>query len=137
MIMAIAGLVAPLIDKLIPDTNERKKAQEQLERLEQSGELQTIMGQLAINLQEAKSENWFVSGWRPFVVWTCGGSLFWEFLAKPFLVFFAVAFDAMTSEQIALVPTLELSVMMPVLLGMLGLGGMRSFEKWSKTNKNR
>jgi hypothetical protein len=133
----LISAVLPLISKLIPDTNARKAAEEELKKLDQSGELQTLLGQLAINKEEAKSENVFVSGWRPFVGWTCGASLAWEFLIKPFLVFFAVAFDLMTKAQVDLVPTLELSVMMPVLLGMLGLGGMRSFEKWKGANKNR
>ena len=108
-----------------------------MEVLAQNGELQKIMGQLQINMKEAESESVFVSGWRPFVGWVCGSALAWEYLVKPFGVFVAVAADLMTKEQIDLLPMLELSVMMPVLMGMLGLGGMRSFEKWKGANKNR
>jgi hypothetical protein len=140
MIPAILGAAGPLfnlIDDLFTSDEERAEARRKMEKMAIDGELQKVMGQLQINMKEAESENWFVSGWRPFVGWVCGASLAWEYLLKPFAVFVAIAGDIMTKEQIALLPALELSVMMPVLMGMLGLGGMRSFEKWKGANKNR
>lgn len=140
MIPAILGAAGPLfnlIDDLFTSDEERAEAKRKMEVLAQNGELQKVMGQLQINMKEAESESVFVSGWRPFVGWVCGSALAWEYLLKPFAVFVAVATDLMNKEQIAMLPMLELSVMMPVLMGMLGLGGMRSFEKWKGANKNR
>lgn len=137
LITAIAPALFDLVDDLFTTDEEKAKAKHKLIKMEQDGELEAMKGQLAVNLQEAKSESRFVSGWRPFVGWTCGASLAWEYLVKPFAVFVGVAFDELSKAQIDLIPTLEMSVMMPVLLGMLGLGGMRSFEKWKGTNKNR
>lgn len=136
-ILGAAGPLFNLIDDLFTSDEEREEAKRKMTELAQSGELQKVMGQLAVNMQEAKSESAFVSGWRPFVGWVCGAALAWEYLIKPFFVFVAVAGDLMTADQIAMLPMLELSVMMPVLMGMLGLGGMRSYEKLKGANKNR
>ena len=119
-------LIGDLLDRVIPDVNERKKAKEELAQLQVNGELEGLLGQLKINLAEAQNHSVFVSGWRPFVGWTCGIALAYNFVAYPLLKFGAVLFfDVDLSE----LPQLEASELMTVLLGMLGLGGMRSYEK--------
>ena len=104
-----------------------------MEKTDLVGQLTEAQGQLAIDEQEAKSQSIFVSGWRPFVGWVCGSAFAYAFILQPFAVFTLNAFG----RHIVL-PTLDLSTMMPVLLGMLGLGAMRSYEKVSAvpdTNK--
>ena len=93
-----------------------------------------IEDQLQINLQEAKHENIFVAGWRPFVGWTCGSALAYHYCIQPLVTYALVVggFDLPVD-----LPVLDLGQMMPVLMGMLGLGAMRSFEKFKKANKNR
>lgn len=137
LIASLVPVIGGIIDKVIPDTAAKDKAKAELAKLEQNGELDLLMGQLKINMEEAKSESVFVAGWRPFTGWVCGSSLAWEFVIKPFTVFASIAFDLLEKEQVDQIPDLDMSVMMPVLLGMLGLGGMRSFEKWKGANKNR
>jgi len=71
-----------------------------------------------------------VAGWRPFIGWSCGVALAWNYIAQPVLVFTL----AQTGNLVEL-PALDMSQMMPVLMGMLGLGGLRTFEKYKSVSK--
>lgn len=82
--------------------------------------------QIEVNKAEAQSDNVFVSGWRPAVGWTCAAAFGWTFVLQPFAAF-ALAVSGADHQPL---PELSLSQMMPVLIGMLGLGGFRSFEKF-------
>ena len=82
-------------------------------------------GQLEINKAEAQSRSIFVAGWRPFIGWTCGIAMFWHFVGVPITMFFVSWF----SMEIAELPQFDMNSLMTVLLGMLGLGGLRTFEK--------
>jgi Holin of 3TMs, for gene-transfer release len=83
-----------------------------------------ISAQIEVNKQEAASPSLFVAGWRPWIGWTCGMAFAWAFVLQPLLTFALAA----AGHKMDL-PTLDLSQMMPVLLGMLGLGAMRTYEK--------
>jgi len=83
-----------------------------------------------INKEEARSRNIFVAGWRPFVGWTCGMALAYTYVIQPILIFGLAHFGYWVD-----LPPLDMSTMMPVLLGMLGLGGLRSFEKYKGVSK--
>ena len=72
----------------------------------------------------------FVAGWRPFIGWTCGVALAYTYVMQPILVFILAQ-----SGYLVQLPIMDLTVMMPVLLGMLGLGGLRSFEKFKGVSK--
>jgi hypothetical protein len=93
----------------------------------------SVAGQLAINQEEAKRESLFVSGWRPFIGWVCGSAFAYHFVLQPFLVFGLSA----AGVELPALPDLDAATLMPVLLGMLGLGGMRSFEKYTRSSKRR
>lgn len=83
-----------------------------------------IQIQTKINEIEAKHRSVFVAGWRPFVGWTCGVALCYHFVLQPFLLFLVYSFG----YQVDL-PVFDMSTLTTILLGLLGLGGMRSFEK--------
>ena len=119
----IASGLFGLIDKLFTSEDERMAAKLRVLELEKSGEL----AQLAVNAQEAQHDSIFVAGWRPFIGWVCGLAFTWAFLIYPILSFTVIAFDWPT--DLTRVPELDLASMMPVLMGMLGLGAMRSWEK--------
>lgn len=125
--LAAAGPIASglfgLIDQLFTSDDERMAAKLKMLELEKSGEL----AQIAVNTQEAKHSSLFVAGWRPFIGWVCGLAFAWAFLLYPMLTFVVVA--AGIPVPLDLIPSLDLSAMMPVLMGMLGLGAMRSYEK--------
>jgi hypothetical protein len=99
--------------------------------MEQNGELakinavnELVKGQMSINEAEAKSSSVFVAGWRPFIGWVCGSALAYQYIISPFLVFTLSAFSVKTT-----IPVLEMSELMTLLFGILGLGAMRTFEK--------
>lgn len=123
----IFGAVGKVLDRVIPDKAAHAAAVDALAQLQQSGELQQLHDQLLVDLAEAQSQSRFVAGWRPFVGWVCGFAFAYAFIVQPFLIFGMVFFGR--GELVAQLPHLDLSTMMPVLLGMLGLGAMRSYDK--------
>lgn len=127
LINPIANLVTDLVDRIFPDKD--KQAQQRAEFLLKAQELdaQLAQGQLAINQAEASSEHLFVSGWRPFIGWVCGAAFAYKFVVQPFLVFILLASHS-TFDPDSL-PVLDWTEMSTVLLGLLGLGTMRSVEK--------
>lgn len=120
-----------IIAKLFPDPEKAAEANLKLAELQQNGELALLTaevtlasGQQNINLEEAKSESLFKSGWRPFVGWTCGFAFAYHFVLQPFLIFFLAVFGVVVT-----IPTLDIGSLITVLLGMLGLGTLRTYEK--------
>ena len=125
-----AGKLA--IEKIWPDANKRAEEMRLLEELRQKGNLaelnayvQLRLAQVNVNLEQAKSNSMFVAGSRPFIIWVCGFGLAFQYLLHPLLIWIW-AFADMTGKPPL---PLDLSVMMPLLLGLLGLGSMRSFDK--------
>lgn len=92
-------------------------------------ELSFAQAQAKINEIEAASSDKFTSRWRPFVGWTCGIGLAYTFIGQPFLAWASLNFKWMSP------PTLDIEALMTLLFGMLGLGGMRSFDKMRGTSK--
>lgn len=120
-----------LIDKIIPDPQAKQAAQLQLLQLQQSGDLAQLnadttlaTGQDQVNLAEANSNNIFESGWRPFIGWVCGSGLAYQFIVSPLL-----SWGSSLAGYHIIMPTLDIESLMTCLLGMLGLGGMRTYEK--------
>lgn len=132
IVSGVAGPLFGLIDNLFTSDEEREAAKLKLLEMEQRGEL----AQISVNMQEAKSEHLFVSGWRPAVGWVCVAAFAYTFVLMPFTSFIALA-AGMDPALLAALPDLDIGSMMPVLLGMLGLGAMRTYEKKNDANKNR
>jgi hypothetical protein len=118
-------VVGKLLDKILPDTEKAAEAKARLIEMQMNGELQQLAGQLEINKEEAKSTSWFVAGWRPFIGWICGASLGYVALIEPMARFAA----AVGWGYSGAFPAIDTTMTMQVLLGMLGLGVMRSTEK--------
>jgi len=115
-------LVSTVISRIFPDKTEEEKAQ-------LSATLAVVQGQLSINQAEAANTSVFVSGWRPFIGWVCGVACAWNWIGIPianFLMVFARLW--FTFPDFALSQA-DISEMMPILMGMLGLGGLRTVEK--------
>ena len=126
----IVAVVGNVLDKVIPDPAQAADAKLKLLTLAQNGELaqlnadtQLAQGQLDVNKQEATNPSLFVSGWRPFVGWICGSGLGYAFLLKPIFSPFALKYLGAAMEP------LDIGTLLTLLLGMLGLGGMRTYEK--------
>lgn len=118
------GIGNKVIDRLWPDPAQAAAAKLELFKLQQSGELAVITGQMEINKAEAANPSVFVSGWRPFIGWVCGAACAWNWIGLPI----AKALAVYHQVPFALSPA-DLSEMMPVLIGLLGLGGLRTVEK--------
>lgn len=127
---SIINLVTSVIGKVFPDTSEIKKAELALELTKEINASQLLTKQIDVNIEEAKSASMFVAGWRPFLGWVCGLSFAWQFLGMPICVFIgnAVGHPIIT-------PEFDFATMSTVLMGMLGLGGMRTYEKVKGVSK--
>lgn len=121
--MMIDKLVEPLskiLDKLVVDKDLKAQLRHEI-----TTELHRAnMAQIEVNKVEAAHKNMFVSGWRPFVGWCCASALAYHFIFQPVLVF-VLSLSGITIT----LPEFDMNSLMTVLLGMLGLGGMRSLEK--------
>jgi hypothetical protein len=126
-ITAILNVGNTLIDRLIPDKSAAAAAKAQLVQMQIAGELDQMKGQIAVDQAEAGSTSTFVAGWRPFVGWACGAAFVYVYIFQPMCQFALVAFKV--NFDLAKMPSLDIADMMPVMLGMLGLGAMRSYDK--------
>jgi hypothetical protein len=83
------------------------------------------LAQIDVNKQEARHRTIFVAGWRPFIGWVCGVALLYNFILRDIFAWVIRLHDA----SIEAPPELAMEHLMTVLIGMLGLGGMRTYEK--------
>lgn len=125
----ISGIFA-VIDKLIPDPEAKAKAKLDVLRMEQEGEfkkidadLQVMLAQAEINKAEAASPDPFRGSWRPAVGWVCVTGMAWTYVAAPLLGWLSAA------KGWPVPPTIDTFDLLIMLGGMLGFGGMRSFER--------
>ncbi len=131
MLQALIGPVTGLLDKFIEDKDQKAKLAHDLATMAERHAQELAKAQLEINKQEAAHRSLFVAGWRPFVGWTCGVALAYHFVVAPLVLFAAAWFGA----QIPELPTFDMEALLTVLMGMLGLGGLRTFEKYKGITK--
>ena len=127
----LRAALAPILEgvlRLIPDKSERARAKEMFEGQMLTAMTSLVQGQLEINKQEAQHPSIFVAGWRPFIGWVCGVALVWNFIIQPLLLWIAWMMPELGIDM-STAPKLDSGELMTVLLGMLGLGGLRTYEK--------
>tara|TARA_R110000764_G_C10884695_1_gene369509 strand:+ start:83 stop:490 length:408 start_codon:yes stop_codon:yes gene_type:complete len=132
LISSLVGPISTLLDKSIADKDLREKLSHEIATMAERHSQEQVMAQIAVNQEEAKNNSLFVSGWRPAVGWTCCLGLAGNFILIPMGNFVMT----LTGSDI-LIPLIDVSTMMPVLLGMLGLGSMRTVEKIRKVERNK
>tara|TARA_R110001599_G_scaffold81178_1_gene219080 strand:+ start:32 stop:436 length:405 start_codon:yes stop_codon:yes gene_type:complete len=131
LISAILPSVMEVAGRFLPEDKEaRAKAERELEAQLTVHLAKIDLAQLDINKTEAAHRSTFVAGWRPFIGWTCGLALFYTYVLQPILIFVMAHMNLLID-----LPQMELGEMMPVLMGMLGLGGLRTFEKFKGVSK--
>jgi len=117
MIDKLIGPVTNLLDKFIEDKDQKALLAHEVATMAENHAQKVALAQIELNTQDAKG-NWFQSSWRPLCGHVCVLGLAVNFLVSPIAAGFGLE-----------VPQADMSVMMPVLMGMLGLGGLRSFER--------
>ena len=127
IVKELVGPVTGLLSEFIEDKDQKARLAHEIATMAERHANENAKAQLEVNKVEAASKSLFVAGWRPFIGWTCGLGMFGNFITIPFANFVL----ALLSYEIV-IPLVPLETMMPVLMGMLGLGAMRSFEKTRK-----
>lgn len=117
-----------IIDKFIVDPSEKLEAQTQMYQMLMNSD----MAQMEVNKQEAAHKSLFVAGWRPAVGWTCAIGLFWGTIGQNILQW-GMAIWAPT----VVAPVIDTATLIPILMGMLGMGGLRTFEKMKKISREK
>lgn len=135
---AIIDIAGKIFDRVIPDKAAAERAKTEFAATAQAQDFQLLLAQIQTNAAEAASPNWFVAGWRPFVGWVCGVALAYTYVLLPLLQFAVFTWGSVdTVKQFAGLPKLDLEDLLPILLGMLGLAGFRTFEKVKDAEGNR
>ena len=123
--MAITALIAPatkLIGKFVKDKTKQMELAHEISTMAEKHSQELALAQIKLNTEEAKG-NWFQSSWRPLCGWICAMSLGINFMISPICAGFGIV-----------IPQADMTVMMPLLLGMLGISGLRSFDKYKKVD---
>jgi|TARA_B000000609_G_C24180982_1_gene358321 hypothetical protein len=125
MINLLGNLVGPvtgLLDKFIEDKDQKNALAHEIATMSQRHAQEAMLAQIEVLKADAKG-NWFQASWRPLIGWICGLSLGINYMVSPIAHGFGIT-----------IPQADMSVMMPLMFGMLGIGGMRSFDKAKKTD---
>ena len=131
MLNILLPLISTVIDKVIPDKNGAEKAKQAIEAELIANATQLNLAQADTNKIEAAHRSVWVAGWRPFIGWVCGVAMAWHFVGVPLIMFLA----AWSGTVIPELPVFDMSSLMTVLMGLLGLGSMRTFEKMKGLTK--
>ena len=123
--------IATLLDKFIPDATERQKLAHEIATMAQKNAHENAMAQIEVNKTEAASNSLFKGGWRPFIGWVCGTAFAYHFVLQPFLIFVLTTLG----QPVPTLPEFDMASLMTVLGGLLGLGGLRTFEKYKGVTK--
>lgn len=118
-----------LIDRWMPDPEKKREAEMELLRMASEGELKQVIAQLEINAREAAHPSVFVAGWRPFFGWAGGAGFIYATILQPMLAWLAGI------RGWPVPPTLNLDLLWVVVTGLLGIGGLRTFEKTKGVSK--
>lgn len=125
MLQSLIGPVTGLLDKFIPDADEKAKLAHEIATMAEKQAHEANMGQLEINKMEAQHRSVFIAGWRPFLGWGLSFAMIWHFVLVP-MISFGFAYGGLETPEL---PAFDMDSLMTVLMGMLGLGGLRTFEK--------
>ena len=125
LIASLIGPVSGILDKFVEDKDQKAALAHEMATMSDNHAQQALLAQLEINKAEAASGSLFKGGWRPAVGWVCALAFAYHYLLQPFLVFILTASGVDLPE----LPVFDMSTLLTVLGGLLGIGGLRSYEK--------
>lgn len=124
MLTALIGPVTSLLDKFIEDKDQKNKLAHEISTMADKHLHEIAKSQIEVNKEEAKSRHWWIAGWRPAAAWITVIAMGYHYIIQPFLIFLLAIFGVELD-----LPSFDMDTLMTVLLGMLGLGSLRTFEK--------
>ena len=127
----LIGPVAGILDKVIPDKDQAAKLAHDIATMADNHAQEIALGQLEVNKAEAASGSLFKGGWRPGIGWVCGIAFAYHFILQPIMVFILI----ISGVELPPLPKFDMSTLMPILMGMLGISGLRTFEKTKGLSK--
>lgn len=124
----LSSLIEPvsnLLDKAIPDQDLKRKLSHEIATMSEKHAQQLALAQIKVNAAEAASGSLFKGGWRPCIGWICGIAFGYHFVLQPVIIFVV----ALIGIEIPELPKFDMNTLLTVLAGMLGIGGLRTYEK--------
>ena len=131
LLNALIGPVTGLLDKFVEDKDQKAALAHEISTMADRHAQELALAQVEVNKAEAASGYVWKGGWRPFVGWVCGTAFAYHFVIQPLAIFVVAAYGM----EIPALPEFDMGQLMTVLMGMLGLGGLRSFEKYKHVAK--
>jgi len=125
MLSKLIEPVTGLLDKVIEDKDQKAQLAHELATMADRHAQDLALAQIEVNKAEAASGSIFKGGWRPFIGWVCGGAFAYHFVLQPVIVFGVLA----AGVDLPPLPEFDMASLMTVMMGMLGLGGLRTYEK--------
>ena len=125
ILSTLIGPATELAGKFIQDKDKAAQLAHDLTTMADKHSQEAMLAQIEVNKAEASSGSVFKGGWRPFIGWVCGAAFAYHFVLQPLIIFGV----AVAGVQIPELPTFDMGSLMTVMMGMLGLGGLRSYEK--------
>ena len=131
MLTSLIEPVTGLLDKFIEDKDQKAKLAHEIATMGEKHAQQLALAQIEVNKAEAASGSFFKGGWRPFVGWVCAVAFAYHFVIQPLLIFI---FSYAGIEPPDL-PEFQMNTLLTVLGGLLGIGGLRTYEKQKQLTK--
>ena len=131
MLTSLIEPVTGLLDKFIEDKDQKAKLAHEIATMGEKHAQQLALAQIEVNKAEAASGSFFKGGWRPFVGWVCAVAFAYHFVLQPLLIFI---FSYAGIEPPDL-PEFQMNTLLTVLGGLLGIGGLRTYEKQKQLTK--
>jgi hypothetical protein len=131
MIDKLIGPVSGLLDKFVEDKDQKAQLAHDLATMADRHAQELALAQIEVNKAEAASGSLFKGGWRPFIGWVCGGAFAYHFVLQPVIVFAVLT----AGVDLPPLPEFDMASLMTVMMGMLGLGGLRTYEKQKGISK--
>jgi len=125
LLNALVGPVTGLLDKVVEDKDQRARLAHDIATMSEKHAQDLALAQIKVNAAEAASGSLFKGGWRPFVGWVCGVAFCYHFILQPLIIFIV----ALTGAIIPDLPSFDMGTLLTVLGGLLGIGGLRTYEK--------
>ena len=124
LIPALVPALGTLVDRLIPDKAAAQRAKDEMEAALIKASNEAALAQVEVNKVEAGHSSVFVAGWRPAIGWVCAAALAWAFIVAPVATWGMAVFGVRET-----LPAIGTDNLFELVLAMLGLGGLRTFEK--------